>query len=332
VNIPKVDFISWFSNISFFGIKKIILIKMAKKEIAKLSVLNVISTSRSWLLGGSCGLFLVYLQITKRYFSDITLGTANLNYTADFNYPYRVVQIGAPRTGSTFQFELLKAIVHLKSPTGSDVLTTHVALTDDINDVLTDIFQKTKSFVLKLHVEAEILKELQSQGDILVFASSDIVPYASYVQDRKNLVACSMCEIENYQPLFGLTTNEVQILKEYMSLFEKIRQCCGMQMSKYEIMRLNGCDMKKHVEKPDYPMCEQYDFTDIERKFEANPIPYHEKNPELLWAKPGDCARFNSEISSGKGFNGSIFDGCYIDGRFAGKKKQKRVKKGKNQS
>jgi len=266
--------------------------------MAKLSLLNVISTSRSWLLAGSCGLFLVYLQITS-------LGTANLNYTADLNYPYRIVQIGVPRTGSTFQFELLQAIVHLKSPTGSE--TTHLVN----NPVLTYLdFRKTKSFVTKVHAETKIIKELQSQGDIVVFASSDIVPYASYVQNRNDLVACSMCEIENYQPIFGLTTNEVQILKEYMSLFEKIRQCCGMQMSKYEIMRLNGCDMKNYVNKPDYPMCEQYDFTDIERKFEASPIPYNEKNPLLLWAKPGDCARFNLEISSGKAHNGSVFHGC----------------------
>jgi len=323
---------------SFFGHKNISLIQKAKIQMEKSSLPNVRITTGYWLFAGICCAFLAYIKFTNQFFSDLTFGT-DLDQKADLNYPYRIVQIGAPRTGSTFQFELLKAIVHLKSPKVNDILTTHVVKTGDMNEVLTDIFRKTKSFVIKLHIETEILKELQSQGDVFVFASSDIVPYASYIQDRENLVACSMCEIENYQPVFGLTTHEVQILKEYMSLFEKIRQCCGMQMSKYEIMRLNGCDMKKHVIKPDYPMCEQYDFTDIELKFQANPIPYNEKNPELLWSKPGDCARFNSEISSGKGFNGGIFDGCYINGKFAGKPvAEKRVarkpvkKKGKKQS
>jgi len=131
-----------------------------------------------------------------------------------------------------------------------------------------------------------------------------------------------MCEIEHYQSFFGLTTNEVNTLKEYMGLNEKIRQCCGIQMSQYEIHRLNGCDMNGYIEKLSYLNCEKYNFDDIELKLKANPIPYHEDNNKLHWSKPGDCARYRMIISSGKTFNGNEFDGCYIGGSFAGKKKK----------
>eukprot|EP00588_Corethron_pennatum_P004042 CAMPEP_0194293814 /NCGR_PEP_ID=MMETSP0169-20130528/48728_1 /TAXON_ID=218684 /ORGANISM="Corethron pennatum, Strain L29A3" /LENGTH=405 /DNA_ID=CAMNT_0039042465 /DNA_START=89 /DNA_END=1302 /DNA_ORIENTATION=+ len=103
-----------------------------------------------------------------------------------------------------------------------------------------------------------------------------------------------------------------------MTRFEKIRQCCGMQMSKYEILRLNGCEMSKYIERSDYPKCEMYNLSKIENEFEGMPIPYTENNSDLHWTKSGDCARFVSEISSGKGFNGNPFEGCFIKGRFAG--------------
>jgi len=112
---------------------------------------------------------------------------------------------------------------------------------------------------------------------------------------------------------------EVAVVTEYMELYEKIRQCCGMQMSKYEVLRLNGCDMAEFRHAPDYPQCETYDLPDVERRFAANPVPYYEKNTGVNWAKPGDCARFGKTIAAGKGFNFRPFDGCRLNGMFAGK-------------
>ena len=38
--------------------------------------------------------------------------------------PFRMLQVGKPRTGSTFQFRLLDAIAHLKSPVGTRILSS----------------------------------------------------------------------------------------------------------------------------------------------------------------------------------------------------------------
>eukprot|EP00588_Corethron_pennatum_P007133 CAMPEP_0194298274 /NCGR_PEP_ID=MMETSP0169-20130528/60074_1 /TAXON_ID=218684 /ORGANISM="Corethron pennatum, Strain L29A3" /LENGTH=389 /DNA_ID=CAMNT_0039048241 /DNA_START=481 /DNA_END=1647 /DNA_ORIENTATION=- len=232
--------------------------------------------------------------------------------------PFRIVQVGEPRSGSTFQFRLLGAIANLKSPTGNKVLTQFVTPNPSLFE---KIIKNNLSFVLKTHKEFKSLAKLQRQGDISVFSStysSSLPSYAVYTQKRNQLVISSMREIERYRPIFGLTTDEVNTLKEYMGDYEKIRQCCGMQMSKYEVLRLNGCDISKFIDEPDYPMCEKNDMPKIERRFHANPIPYEETS-EKNWAKPGDCARFNLEISSGKGFNGRQFDKCEINGMFAGK-------------
>lgn len=184
------------------------------------------------------------------------------NSTTTVNHktlPFRIVQIGAPRTGSTFQYELLKAIAHLKNPTvnggESKVLFTHVPIDASTNEMLTNIFEETPSFIIKIHKNYPILKEYQSRGDISVFASSHIVEFATYVQEQKELFSCSMCEIDRYQSFFGLSTNEVNTLKEYMGLYEKIRQCCGMQISKYEILRLNGCKMDEYIDKVNVKRC-----------------------------------------------------------------------------
>mmetsp|Transcript_50350 Transcript_50350/g.98516 ORF Transcript_50350/g.98516 Transcript_50350/m.98516 type:complete len:391 (+) Transcript_50350:74-1246(+) len=233
--------------------------------------------------------------------------------------PFRIVQIGEPRSGSTFQFRLLSAIAHLKSPTGSKVLTQFVPPNIPL---FGKIIKNNSTFVLKTHKEFESLSKLQRRGDISVFSSttsSSMPSYAVYTQKKNQLVISSMREIESYQPIFDLTPVEVNTLKEYMGDYEKIRQCCGLQMSKYEVLRLRGCDISEFTNQPDYPMCEKYDMEDIERRFEASPIPYYESHDKTNWAKPGDCARFNLEISSGKDFNGRKFDKCRINGMFAGK-------------
>ena len=110
--------------------------------------------------------------------------------------------------------------------------------------------------------------------------------------------------------------------------FEILRQCCGLQMSKYEVLRLNGCDVSQYIYQPDYPHCESHDLTTIEASFANSPIPFHVNSPEYNWEKPGDCARFNAEVSLGKGFNGRSFDSCEITGKFVGRKGDKQLEPG----
>jgi hypothetical protein len=89
-------------------------------------------------------------------------------------------------------------------------------------------------------------------------------------------------------------------------------------MSKYEVLRLNGCDVTKYLEQPDYPHCEDYDLPSVELSFAKSPISFETNNKDFNWATPGDCARLNTEVANGKGFNGRPLEGCELSGKFAG--------------
>ena len=232
--------------------------------------------------------------------------------------PFHIVQLGEPRTGSTFQFVLLSAIAHLKSPSQTKINVSFYAKYNFNNGLLKEI-KEGQSFVIKAHYgDMSLLKKQQENGYISIFASSSKFSFAILQQDREQLVKCSLCEIERYKDIFYLTPNDIINLTEHMKYYEIIRKCCGLQMSKYEVLRLNGCDMRQHILKPDYPKCEEYNIADVEMKFQASSIPYSVTSSEMNWAKPGDCARFNKIVESGKGFNGSELKKCELTGRFAG--------------
>ena len=103
-------------------------------------------------------------------------------------------------------------------------------------------------------------------------------------------------------------------LKSHMKSFGIIRRCCGLQMSKYEMQRLHGCNVTKYMGRTSYPRCEQYspeEMRAIEEALASSPVPFRFASPEYNWEKPGDCARFKDEIVfKGKGFNGKPFVGC----------------------
>ena len=66
------------------------------------------------------------------------------------------------------------------------------------------------------------------------------------------------------------------------------------------------------------PACESHDLSAIENSFANSPIPFHPNDPQYNWANPGDCAKFNTEITSGKGFNGRVLDSCESNGKILG--------------
>ena len=169
-----------------------------------------------------------------------------------------------------------------------------------------------ESFVAKTHnVDDSELEELQKQGKLVVFSSltgkEDATRYTLYNQNYEDLEACSLCEVDKYRTIFGLTDEEVKQIKAYMHAFEQIRQCCGLQMSKYEAARLNGCDMTELVKRPEYPHCELIDKQEAEFEMANSPIPHRTNDPRFNWSKPGDCARFDEVIMNGHALNGRPF-------------------------
>ena len=235
--------------------------------------------------------------------------------------PYRIVQIGSPRTGSTFQYALLIAIVFLKeSQHRQHTITTssnHFVRTDFVHDFdnpnnterFLNSIQSNQSFVYKTHHEYPILKKVAEEGSVQFFSSGGSgSSFSIYVQKSKS----PKRELQNLidQSFFDLSSTEIQVLEEYMSIFSIVRQCCGLQMSKYEVLRLNGCNMTKHIPKPGYPRCEIHDdhWTDIDTQFDNSPIPNILGGPKTM--RPGNCIETRQEVASGIGFNGKRFDGC----------------------
>ena len=196
--------------------------------------------------------------------------------------PFRIVQCGQPRSGSTFQTHLLDAIISMKSPSSTHIIreffgNESMALTRKLLD--------HESYIGKTHncggkESGRIIKDAAKKGEVSVFKSISSAkpssrinsfPYAVYTQESNNLLSCSLCEVDNYKNIFNLSDEEVQHVKDYMSKYEIIRRCCGMQMSKYEVKRLNGCNMQKYRQLPEYPNCEQHNKTDIELQYVNNP-------------------------------------------------------------
>ena len=93
-------------------------------------------------------------------------------------------------------------------------------------------------------------------------------------------------------------------------------------MSKYEVLRLNGCNISAYIELPGYPHCESHDLPLVEMRFAENPISFETINDKLNWAAPGDCARLNAEVAKGKGFNGRPLESCELNGRIVGSANQ----------
>ena len=88
---------------------------------------------------------------------------------------------------------------------------------------------------------------------------------------------------------------------------------CGLQMSKYEMLRLNGCNISEYIDRPDYPHCENYDLPVVEMHFAKSPIPFDTVSTQFNWAAPGDCARFNAEVANGKAMNGRPLESCDLN-------------------
>ena len=280
-------------------------------------------------------------------------------------YPFTVVQYGVPRTGSTFQFELLKAIMYLKSPPEEQEYyrmskkqrrqskaahqRNRYTKVHGIAKVREFVARKKKR---KKFVSIFISESGSSTNRTIGISQSDIIPnvrmvnlssttnaryshdyrhniliaditpssnetnlkyhYVQYRQQLTNLYNCSLCEVDNYKDIFNLTAEDIALLKEYMTYYQDLRQCCGMQMSKYNNWRLHGCNVTEYQSLEQYPWCELKNMTHIEYEMHHHAIPHRPALfDRLLWMKPGDCRRFDEEIRrKNLGFNRRKFEGC----------------------
>ena len=99
--------------------------------------------------------------------------------------PYQIIQIGSPRTGSTFQFQLLCSIIQLKNPDAiCDFLDKKKLQTEGgaMKRILKGMKNK-ESFLYKAHEGTRGIRNLSQDGRIGVFSSGGVgSDVALYVQ------------------------------------------------------------------------------------------------------------------------------------------------------
>jgi len=263
--------------------------------------------------------------------------------------PYYIVQYGPSRTASTFQAQLLNIIVGYKSKQllqdtqkfnqhafsmkpgtkrksrkkrikyGFVVKTHH---TTTVNEII-DVYQKQFGVTVSVFTSSS---DITSHLPLAATANSTIINNVLHDQTSINMRDCSLCEINNYyKSIFDLSNEEVKLFEEYMKNWEILRQCCGIQQSKYNRYRLHGCNITQlYIDQPtnNYPYCENYILSDIEtniQSFISKDIEYQNPDNNLngkLWSKPGDCKRIDQEIMNGAEMNSHYkFETCdtYFD-------------------
>jgi hypothetical protein len=227
--------------------------------------------------------------------------------------------MGVPRTASTFQHQLLMAIVSLKSPQvpvsrSFDKIKQQQQQQQELsNNGTTYSLLSNKSYVLKTHgMNLALQIKANDPHHVHIFTSStEYANYSVYVQQKQNVIDCSLCEVDSYKALFELTNEQVQLIKNYMSVWEKLRRCCGYQMSKYQRAILHKCNITQYIPPEEYeqnnPRCHEYNITRLEHEVQRYNIPIAEIRG---WKQPGDCARLDQAMINGKDFNGRRFKGC----------------------
>ena len=244
--------------------------------------------------------------------------------------PFKILSIGQPRTGSTFQLQLLSAILSLKSPSSITIQKRYISSGKGFHSLVASLHQE--SFLYKVHSfindnATAYVHKLVQDGDVFLFTTfNDAKPskhpklykskFAVLSQTTSQLNSCSLCEVDRYKDIFNLTNVEVSHLRDYMSKYQIIRRCCGFQMSKYEMARLHGCDVQEYVGDASYPDCEIYNKTLVELQFAHHSSGKgYNSFSSYNWESVGDCARIDNDIvENGKWFNESPFRGCQAHG------------------
>ena len=159
-------------------------------------------------------------------FNPIMPAVATKNVNKNLSPPFKIVQIGEPRTGSTFQYELLRAIIALKSPRGTKIESKFVSKRTWSSDPFTGAMglASNSTFIMKTHTSDPLLRKASYDGSVAVFSSSEIVPYSIYTQKRANIDRCSECEVKKYKSIFQLTDDDIRVLQQHMRDFKILRQ------------------------------------------------------------------------------------------------------------
>lgn len=196
-----------------------------------------------------------------------------------------IFQNGPPRTASTTQFNILCVSLFLHIRTFSPELLNNTlctmagSFTNDDKAYKYTIQQSNIPQVVKSHVTEPDPRHIHKST--YVFATARNVEEANktksmlyskglnvgIVQDLQSLKTLGINHwLKIYAIFFGLTSDELELMYEYFKLWDKLRQCCGMQMSQhYRNYLLPSKDKNTAIE--DHPFCNTLDPNNLEKNF-----------------------------------------------------------------
>ena len=229
-----------------------------------------------------------------------------------------LVQLGHPRSASTFQFQLLCAIVHLKAmQIGKDATDVRCEFVKrdrwkhlDISD-----YKQDEYTVLKSHTEPNdaVMASLR-EGKAMLFYSS-FGPKDQGSSAWRSLIALTqqfravstdhpVGQVDLYSDVFDLSPDDVAAIGLYLEDWDKLRLCCGSEQSLWNRLKLHGCHPSKVLDASLHnPHCERHNISALESKMRAPGL------PARIGAFPmGKCQEVQERLVSGHDFNDKPFD------------------------
>uniref|UniRef100_A0A7S4QAK3 Phospholipase B-like n=1 Tax=Alexandrium monilatum TaxID=311494 RepID=A0A7S4QAK3_9DINO len=232
--------------------------------------------------------------------------------------PNIIIQYGPGRTASTMQFQSLCAIMLLMHSSEAELVNCGYT-SEFFTATLCD---EEGYWVIKTHhpgAVSHIVATAAGTGHrIWVFTSANDTAHAkqieadlgvkvTYAQTMHKLSVKGYFLVSEYQPIFGLTDDQTEVLLQYMRFWHVVRQCCGREMSidwRHDQLNKTSISRRKRTG-TFYAACEIYDLDVVENAtLNSRMLREHTAVPWLLRrASFGDlemngtwCTWFNRQV------------------------------------
>ncbi len=278
--------------------------------------------------------------------SDVPINNSIISFDVDSNPEFimqqndltkpeeiilHAISFGKSRTATTVQFNLVCVslflqILNFQPSLANNTICSYpgrkfkyLLQNETIPQVIKTHAIPPKNLVLKstwLFTTATDVLDATTTEELIkhVFGPSQKI---GYVQD---LVTLSELGIEGmtrrYAKIFSLPSHQIEVMIEYFNLWDKLRICCGLQMSKYwrsELLRSNA-DSEKFALSND-SLCHKLVIDDIEKQFMDTTL-YNllSRYERMKWVNRPSlvdgpltgkyCSDYNEEVVTNKlGFN-----------------------------
>ena len=250
--------------------------------------------------------------------------TTHTNSTNTFIH---AITYGGMRTASTLQFNAVCVSLFLHTLSVRPSLANHTLCNFDYKHLLqnANIPQVVKSHDKPPHntllnstwLFATVKTKQQAKEKREQMKHEYNTPRIGYIQDLETLSEIGVDGIiREYANIFELLPGQIDIMMEYFNIWDKLRICCGLQMSNYwrnELLPTNSS--KKDINMKNHSLCPTLDIDATERQFMETRLyklmDQYERmryinRPSLVDGILNGtyCSRYNEEVrKTGVGFN-----------------------------